>query len=105
MAAKKLTGGKGWSFEPAGVSAPEEIVSLPPERQKVKVGLERRAKGKEVTVIKGFVLSDADRKELAASLRKACGAGGADSRKAMEIQGDHRTKVIECLSGLGWSVK
>lgn len=106
MAGKKLTGGKGWSFEPAGgAPVPEDVQSLPPEKQNVRVKLERRAKGKEVTLVVGFVLSDADRKTLAAALRKACGAGGSDGREGIEVQGDHREKMAEYLRRLGWRVK
>ena len=106
MAGKKLMGGKGWSFEPAGDGCvPEEIASLPADKQSAKVRLEKRARGKEVTAIAGFVLSDADRKSLAAALRKACGAGGSDNREGIEIQGDHREKVSCHLAGLGWRVK
>lgn len=105
MASKKLTSGKGWSFEPAGGGGVPEPVSLPPDRQKAKLRLEKRNKGKEVTLVTGFTLSDADRKDLAARLRKACGAGGSDNRDEIAVQGDHREKVRAYLSDLGWSVK
>lgn len=105
MAARKLTGGRGWSLEPAaGAAGSGEPLSLPPDRQKAKLRLEKRARGKEVTLLTGFVLSDADRKDLAARLRKACGAGGSDNREGIEVQGDHRTRVAEVLGSLGWRV-
>ncbi len=103
--AKKLTSGDGWSFEPAGAGAKPETVSLPDACQKATVKLEKRAKGKEVTVARGFVLSPADRKKLAAELRKACGAGGVDSPDGIEVQGDHREKVKTILAGRQWKVK
>ena len=103
--AKKLLAGNGWSFEPAGGGKEEETVSLPDDRQKATVTLEKRAKGKEVTLVAGFVLSSADRKALAQTLRKACGAGGADSDSGIEIQGDHRDKVKARLAAKGWKVK
>ena len=103
--AKKLTSGAGWSFEPANSGRDEAIESLPDARQKVTVKLEKRAKGKEATVVSGFVLADADRKALAATLRKACGAGGSDAPGHVEVQGDHREKVGKMLAERGWSVK
>lgn len=103
--AKKMLSGNGWSFEPAGSAGRDEIVSLPDERQKAKITLEKRAKGKETTVVSGFVLADADRKALAATLRKACGAGGGDAAGTIEVQGDHRDKVKALLAGKGWTVK
>lgn len=102
---KKLVSGQGWSFEPAGTERREEVVSLPDAKQAAKVGLVKRAKGKEVTLVTGFVLSPADRRELAAELRRACGTGGTDSDAGVEVQGDHREKVKRLLAGKGWSVK
>lgn len=103
--AKKLTSGNGWSFEPAGGGEKPETVSLPDSAQKATVKLEKRAKGKEVTLVTGFVLSPADRKNLAALLRKACGAGGADSDAGIEVQGDHREKIKAALAARQWKVK
>lgn len=106
MASKKLTKGNGWSFEPAGggKSSPEPV-TLPPELQKVTIRMEKRGKGKEVTVVTGFLLADVDRKELAAILRRTCGAGGTDNREEIVVQGDHRPKLTEHLSRLGWRVR
>lgn len=107
MAAKsrKLVSGQGWSFEPADAERKEDIVSLPDARQSAKVALAKRAKGKEVTLVTGFVLSPADRRELAAELRRACGSGGTDSDAGVEVQGDHREKVKRLLAGKGWNMK
>ncbi len=105
MAGKKLLSGNGWSFEPAGGGGKPAIASAPPDKQKAKISLEKRAKGKEVTVIAGFVLSDADRKALAATLKKACGSGGTDAGDSIEIQGDHRGTAAKILAGLGWNVR
>lgn len=102
--AKKMLSGNGWSFEPAGGERKEETVSLPDDKQKAKIKLEKRAKGKEVTAVSGFVLSDPDRKTVAAALRKACGAGGSDSAGLIEVQGDHRDKVRAFLEARGWRV-
>lgn len=105
MAKKKMLSGNGWSFEPAGEAVREDAVSLPDAKQKAAVKLEKRARGKEVTLVSGFVLSPADRKALAQELRKAVGAGGADSEGAIEVQGDHREKVTALLLARGWKVK
>lgn len=99
---KKLLSGEGWSFEPADTAPAPEAVSLPPEKQKARVRLEKRPKGKVATVVSGFVLTPADRKALAARLKKACGAGGSDSDTAIEVQGDHCAAVRTALEQLGW---
>lgn len=102
--AKKLLSGNGWSFEPAGSAAEKEIISLPDARQRAKVALEKRAKGKEVTVVSGFVLSAADRKALCTALKKSCGGGGSDTDAGIEVQGDHRDRVRAFLGARGWKV-
>ncbi len=103
--AKKLTSGNGWSFEPAGVSRGEPVQSLPDDKQTFTVKVEKRAKGKVVTAVSKFVLSDADRKAVAAALRKHCGTGGSDQDGLIEVQGDHVEKVRVFLGKKGWRVK
>lgn len=102
---KRMMSGAGWSFEPAGGGTPEEARSLPDAEQKARVRVEKRAKGKEVTLLAGFVLSSADRKKLAAELKKHCGAGGADGEDGIEVQGNHRDKVAAFVAARGWRIK
>ncbi len=103
--AKKMLSGNGWSFEPAGGGAAKELESLPPAMQKVKIALEKRSRGKETTVVSGFVLSAADRKALCTALKKACGSGGSDTDAGLEIQGDHRDGIRAFLAAKGWRVR
>jgi Translation initiation factor 1 (eIF-1/SUI1) and related proteins len=105
-AKRKILSGNGWSFEPVGAKkAAKETESLPAEKQHVKIVVEKRAKGKIVTALTGFVLSTVDRKALTKSLKNACGSGGSDSEDSIEIQGDHREAVSTRLQDLGWRVK
>ena len=101
---RKLLAGDGWSFEPAAPAAAPDVVSLPSDRQKAAIKLEKRATGKEVTRITGFVLSAADRKALAVALKKSCGAGGAEDDAGIDIQGDHREAARKFLAATGWRV-
>ncbi|MCC8180117.1 MAG: translation initiation factor [Planctomycetes bacterium] len=105
MAKKKLLSGTGWSFEPADVERKDTVQSLPDAEQKATLRLEKRAKGKEVTVLSGFVLSDPDRKALAAGLKKRCGTGGGEAPGSIELQGDHRDQVRSNLIQRGWKMK
>lgn len=105
MSKKKLLSGNGWSFEPAEAEVREETVSLPPEKQKVAVKLEKKPKGKVATRVTGVALSSADRKKLAVELKKRCGGGGTEAGDWIEVQGDHREVVREHLLKLGWRVK
>ena len=54
--------------------------------------------GKTVTVIRGL---DADLNAVASDLKRHCGTGGAVKGDAVEIQGDHRDKVVGPASGGG----
>lgn len=103
--AKKLLSGNGWSFEPSGGDEKREVASLPDADQKAAIKLEKRAKGKETTVVSGFTLSAADRKELSKALKKACGSGGSDTAAGIEIQGDHRDKIRLFLTAKGWRIR
>lgn len=54
-------------------------------------------RGKTVTLVTG--LPPADLRPVAAELKRLCGSGGAVKEGTVEIQGDHRARVIERLSG------
>ena len=60
-------------------------------------------RGKTVTVVRG--LPYGERETIAAELKKLCGAGGAVKDGAVEIQGDHREKVVERLRAAGYKAK
>ena len=62
-------------------------------------------KGKGVTTISGFDLSDADLKTMAKNLKQKCSTGGTVKEGVIEIQGDHRDKLKAELGKLGHSVK
>ena len=58
-----------------------------------------------MTIIAGLVASAGDKKALLKSLKAQCGAGGAVKDEHLELQGDHRQRVMEHLKGLGFRVK
>lgn len=72
----------------------------------VRVGRETKGrKGKGVTVISGVPLEETALEELAKQLKAKCGAGGTIKDGVIEIQGDHRDKILEELGKHGWTVK
>ena len=72
----------------------------------VRVGRETKGrKGKGVTIITGLLLNDADLAQLAKELKQKCGSGGTIREGAIEIQGEHRDKLVEELSKRGYTVK
>ncbi|MDD2999051.1 MAG: translation initiation factor Sui1 [Candidatus Riflebacteria bacterium] len=72
----------------------------------VRVGRETKGrKGSGVTLISGLPGNEEELKKIAADLKKKCGAGGALKDGVIEIQGDHRDRLIDELQKLGHKVK
>jgi translation initiation factor 1 len=77
-----------------------------PAAPRVRVGREVAGRaGKGVSVITGLPLAAAELEELASRLKKLCGAGGAVRDGVIEIQGDHRGRLVSELLKLGYSAK
>jgi len=73
---------------------------------RVRVGREVAGRGgKAVSVISGLPLSGEALDELATRLKKLCGAGGAVTAGTIEIQGDHRDRLVAELHKLGYQAK
>ena len=62
-------------------------------------------KGKGVTVITGLGLPPDQLAALATELKKKCGSGGAVDNGRIEIQGDHRDKLVQELTQRGFKAK
>lgn len=61
--------------------------------------------GRGVSVIRGLPLGSQALEELAARLKRLCGAGGAVRDGAIEIQGEHRDRLVVELARLGYEAK
>lgn len=62
-------------------------------------------RGKAVTIVTGLGLSPDELKTLAKRLKRICGSGGTVKAGAIEIQGDHRDRVLEELTRAGFRAK
>ncbi len=72
----------------------------------VRVSRETKGRnGKGVTVVKGLGSEPAALAQLGKQLKAACGSGGTVKDGVIEIQGDHRERVIEWLQARGHTVK
>ena len=62
-------------------------------------------KGKGVTVISGLPLAQEQLEALATQLKRQCGSGGTVDGTRIEIQGDHRDRLVQELTKQGYTVK
>ncbi len=62
-------------------------------------------KGKAVTVVTGLPLTADALAALARSLKAACGSGGTVKDGVIEVQGEHRDRIVALLLHAGWRVK
>jgi translation initiation factor 1 len=89
--------------EEVGVDAP---LDQEPAKQSIRVVVDRKRRaGKSVTVASRFRMTAASLAELAAGLKKRCGAGGTAGEGEIEIQGDHAARVAAELERLGYRVR
>ena len=72
------------------------------------VRISRQTKGRKgsgVTIITGLPLEEADLKKYAKQLKQKCGSGGTVKDGVVEIQGDHRSLLLDCLLSSGYKAK
>ena len=72
--------------------------------QNARVRREKR-RGKWVTVVTGLDASATNLKQLAKDLKNKCASGGSVTDDGVEIQGDHRDKIVTHLKSLGYPAK
>ena len=91
---------------------PSVCGGLPPElceqlmleqEELIRIRLEKRKWGREVTIIEGLKMDDARLKKLAKELKSKLATGGTVKNGRIELQGDHRSRVKEILEEMGYS--
>lgn len=83
-----------------------EMETLAPAEQDLRVMIDRKQrKGKEVTLVTGFVGAEEDLQDLAKSLKQKCGVGGSVKDGEIVIQGNNLKKILELLQKEGYRAK
>lgn len=94
------------NFTPANDDDQEEVNTLPPAQQQLRVKLDTKQRaGKVVTLVDGFVGKEEDLEKLGKDLKTKCGTGGSAKDGQILIQGDYKEKVIKWLQDWGYKVK
>ncbi len=112
MAKKKLSslsdlGGFVFSTNPdADFSEETSQDKLNPQDQHLEAHFSNKGRGgKTVTVIKGFIGTDTELKQLAKMLKTKCGVGGSVKESDIIIQGNFRDKIMTILKEMKYNIK
>jgi translation initiation factor 1 len=94
---------------------PESACTCPPillptparssDKKKLRLAVEKRKKGKMVTVIRGLSATADDLPALLTRLKNQCGAGGTLDGETLELQGNHLDRLRTLLGEVGYAVR
>jgi len=76
-----------------------------PQQQTVRLAVEKRKRGKQMTVVRGLTAADNDLPALLTKLKTICGAGGTVKGDLIEVQGKHLDRLRQALAEIGYRVK
>ncbi|MBQ3540065.1 MAG: translation initiation factor [Bacteroidaceae bacterium] len=82
----------------------KETETLPKQQQSLRVSIEKNHRGgKTVTLVKNFIGTEDDLKDLGRLLKTRCGVGGSTKDGEILIQGDFKSKIIDILKKEGYT--
>ena len=83
----------------------QEYKEIPPNRQNLRLHLQRLPGNRTATIVKGYIGNNKMLLELSKYLKKSCGVGGSIKNQTILIQGNHREKILKLLIERGFKVK
>jgi translation initiation factor 1 (eIF-1/SUI1) len=78
----------------------EILETLDKEQKRIKIRIEKRKFGKDVTIIEG--ISEDSAPEVARILKTKLACGGTYKNGKIELQGDHRINAKNILISMGY---
>jgi len=96
---------EGQSFESKKLKNPKKSFEKITKKEHQLVFTFEKRKGKPVTLVGRFYMSDKEKKNILKLLKTKLACGGALKDEWLELQGDVKNKVIEILTKDGWKFK
>ena len=93
------------NYSPSKEDIDSTAIELPPEKQDLRLHLQRLPGNRIITIVKGFIGRDELLIDLSKYLKKSCGVGGSVKNNNILIQGNHRDKILELLNERDFKVK
>lgn len=76
--------------------------SISREAQKIEVRVVNRRFGKMVTVVNGLSVKEVNIEDVTKRLKNRLACGGTSKDGIIELQGDHRKRIVPALVGIGF---
>ena len=93
------------NYSPSKEEIDSTVIEIPPEKQDLRLHLQRLPGNRIITIVKGFIGKDKVLIDLSKYLKKSCGVGGSVKNNNILIQGNHRDKILELLNERDFKVK
>tara|TARA_Y100001970_G_C14054908_1_gene761011 strand:- start:180 stop:512 length:333 start_codon:yes stop_codon:yes gene_type:complete len=81
-----------------------QVTEISPNKQNLKLHLNRLPGNRITTIIKGYIGTDKELLKLSKFLKKTCGVGGSVKNNTILVQGNHREKIMKLLIERGFKV-
>jgi len=83
----------------------EKTENISKKNQNLEIYIKKYRAGKVAVIIKNFIGSNKELKDLAKLLKTKCGVGGSAKNGEIIIQGNIRNKVMDILNKEGYNYK
>ena len=96
---------EGQSFESKKLKNPKKSFERISKNEHQLVFTFEKRKGKPVTLVGRFYMSDKEKKDILKLLKTKLACGGAVKEEWLELQGNVKDKIIDILKSDGWKFK